>query len=333
MLPTILLRAGPVTIYSFGVFLFLAAFIAAFLVWRKARKIGLSEEKVFDTFLLTALIGLISGRIGFVVNFWSVFQVDFSRILLIHHYPGLSFPWAFTGGLLTAVLVGRTMDLGAFLMLDIFTWAFSWATVMALFGLHASWQTVVVFGIIALLWSLLGRLIDRSVNFAILARRYGLFSSSYLIFFALCLLMVPGVARQEETILYLVLLFLSLIVFLMKFPANVLGEIKKHLEAKVEEAQKRLKDLKKEDPFEDKSRLLDHASEDSDVQSKVGHERVEAMQRQMTMVLVQTRKALTKIKLGKYGICESCSKMIDTDRLAAMPAATMCLSCEKKREK
>jgi DnaK suppressor protein len=120
---------------------------------------------------------------------------------------------------------------------------------------------------------------------------------------------------------------------MIKFPADVLQQIKKHLETKAVEAQARMKLLKKEDPFADKSRLLDRASDDADAQVKAGHERVEAMQRQMSLVLVQTRKALTKIKLGKYGVCESCGKMIDTDRLAAMPAATLCLICEKKREK
>ncbi|MBI4999343.1 TraR/DksA C4-type zinc finger protein [Candidatus Gottesmanbacteria bacterium] len=34
-----------------------------------------------------------------------------------------------------------------------------------------------------------------------------------------------------------------------------------------------------------------------------------------------------------YGICERCGKMIDTDRLAVMPAAELCLECEKKKEK
>ncbi|MCL4389819.1 MAG: TraR/DksA C4-type zinc finger protein [Patescibacteria group bacterium] len=91
--------------------------------------------------------------------------------------------------------------------------------------------------------------------------------------------------------------------------------------------------LKKEDPFEDKSRLLDRAAEDSDAQNKAGHERTEALRKQLDLMLVQTRKAMTKIKVGKYGICESCGKMIDTDRLAAMPTATLCLTCEKKREK
>ncbi len=120
---------------------------------------------------------------------------------------------------------------------------------------------------------------------------------------------------------------------IIQFPKDVLTQIKAYLESKRVETEKKLKDLKKEDPFEDRTRLLDRASDDSEAQSKAGHERVAALQRQMAMALVQTRKALTKIKIGNYGTCENCGKMIDTDRLAAMPTATLCFSCEKKREK
>ncbi|MBI4099462.1 TraR/DksA C4-type zinc finger protein [Candidatus Microgenomates bacterium] len=117
------------------------------------------------------------------------------------------------------------------------------------------------------------------------------------------------------------------------FPKDVLAQIKTYLERKDKDTEKKLKDLASEDPFEDNSRLLDRASDDTEAQSKAGHERVAALQRQMSLALVQTRKALTKIKIGKYGNFENCGKKIDTDRLAAMPTATLCVNCERKREK
>ncbi len=124
-----------------------------------------------------------------------------------------------------------------------------------------------------------------------------------------------------------------LFTFGMQFPRNVLEQIKSYLEKKDRDTQTRIKDLKKQDPYEDKTELLDRASDDSEAQRKAGRERVEAMQRQLNLALIQTREALTKIKIGKYGVCENCGKMIDTDRLAAMPMATLCLSCERKRER
>ncbi|OGC98988.1 hypothetical protein A2W16_00035 [Candidatus Amesbacteria bacterium RBG_16_48_31] len=49
--------------------------------------------------------------------------------------------------------------------------------------------------------------------------------------------------------------------------------------------------------------------------------------------IIQIRKALSMIKVGKYGVCENCGKMIDTDRLMVMPETTLCVECERKREK
>ena len=59
---------------------------------------------------------------------------------------------------------------------------------------------------------------------------------------------------------------------------------------------------------------------------------VEVKAKFMKKQIVQLRKALTMIKMGKYGICESCGKMIDTDRLAVQPDSTICIKCERERE-
>jgi RNA polymerase-binding transcription factor DksA len=39
-------------------------------------------------------------------------------------------------------------------------------------------------------------------------------------------------------------------------------------------------------------------------------------------------KALQKIEIGTYGICEKCQKEIDIARLKANPSAKNCLKCE-----
>ncbi len=350
MLP-ILLKIGPITIYSFGFFLFLAALLASFLVWKKARKIGLPEEKIFDTFLLTMFLALVGGRIGYVLTHWSVFATDPSRILIFGHYPGLSFQAALLTGIVMAALVAKSLEMGWLLVLDIFALAFAWAVALGMFGCvldgclaNAAVARILAgyLALLAVLLTLFARRVDTSVNLAFLTRRSGYLFSGYLIFFITSLLILPKAGKDTESGLYLAVLFFSAVFFvwryheifqMVKFPASVLTQIKAHLEAKNKQVEENLRGLKKEDPFEDNSRLLDRASDDSEAQSKFGHERIAAMQQQMNMILVQTRKALTKIKVGKYGICENCGKMIDTDRLAAMPTATLCLSCEKKRER
>lgn len=336
MLP-ILVRLGPLTIYSFGVFLCLAVVLASFLVWKKARSVGLPEEKVFDTLLLALFVGLLAGRIGYTLTHGNVFGADVSRIFLFNHYPGLSFATGFSAGLVTAWVSAKAAQLDAWQILDFFCLAFSWALLVGLAGGVLDGSVPAVFILPAVLLALLLTAADRRIRSRAvlidLARRPGLEASAYLIFLLTSFLIVDRAARQEEKILYLAIFLTALITFMVKFPASVLSQIKSYLENKYRDSEKRIRELKKEDPFSDNARLMDRASDDSEAQSKAGHERIAAMQQQLNMILVQTRKALTKIKIGKYGICENCGKMIDTDRLSVMPTATLCLSCEKKREK
>ena len=42
---------------------------------------------------------------------------------------------------------------------------------------------------------------------------------------------------------------------------------------------------------------------------------------------------MSRIKIGKYGLCERCAKFIDTDRLMILPESTLCVVCEKLKEK
>ena len=50
-------------------------------------------------------------------------------------------------------------------------------------------------------------------------------------------------------------------------------------------------------------------------------------------LLEKSTKALEKIEEGSYGICESCGRPIDRDRLAALPYALMCIECKKAEER
>jgi len=119
----------------------------------------------------------------------------------------------------------------------------------------------------------------------------------------------------------------------IKFPAKVLAPVKDFLSRQERRLRKRRADLDKQDPFEDVRRVSDNAATDSDAAEQVGHERAEALKKEVERKLIQTKKALTRIKIGKYGICEKCGRMIDTDRLVVMPEATVCIACEKKKEK
>ena len=119
----------------------------------------------------------------------------------------------------------------------------------------------------------------------------------------------------------------------VKFPANLLYPIGKLLSWRLSSLQKKEKSIEEEAPFKDTERLNDNASPDADAAEQFGHARSTALRNALARKIIQTKKALTNIKIGTYGICEDCGKMIDTDRLVVYPEATKCISCEAKREK
>ena len=116
---------------------------------------------------------------------------------------------------------------------------------------------------------------------------------------------------------------------MIRFPFKVLRPIWQHLRQEEKKLLKRKKELEKEDPFRDTGRIDDNAASDQDAAEQFGHARVTALVGEVNKNLIRVRKALARIKIGKYGICKGCGRMIDTDRLAADPTVEYCLECEK----
>jgi DnaK suppressor protein len=50
-------------------------------------------------------------------------------------------------------------------------------------------------------------------------------------------------------------------------------------------------------------------------------------------VLAEIDAALTRIEEGTYGICTNCGKPIPVERLEALPWATLCIDCQRERER
>lgn len=119
----------------------------------------------------------------------------------------------------------------------------------------------------------------------------------------------------------------------VSYPQEVTAPVKEYLGSKLSELEKRKKDLNKEDPFTDTSRINDNAAIDADAAEQFGHMRAKALRETVDRTIIQVRKALSRIKIGKYGLCERCGKFIDTDRLMIMPETTLCIDCGKKKDK
>lgn len=119
----------------------------------------------------------------------------------------------------------------------------------------------------------------------------------------------------------------------LKFPASVLTPVSDFLSDRLSLLYKRRKDVSKEDPFKDPSRVDDNAAADIEADEQFGHARASAIRKEINKGIIQIRKALSRIKIGKYGICEVCGQMIDTDRLMVYPEATLCKKDAARRER
>lgn len=117
----------------------------------------------------------------------------------------------------------------------------------------------------------------------------------------------------------------------ISFPEKLISPIRRFLEGELMKMKRTEKQIKMADPFKDENRSMSNSDEE-DVDEQIGHFDAEVKVSFVKKQIVQLRKALTRIKIGRYGICERCNKMIDTDRLAIKPEATICIKCEKESE-
>lgn len=118
----------------------------------------------------------------------------------------------------------------------------------------------------------------------------------------------------------------------VRFPLSLVKPIADFLKKEEKRLEKQKEEIGKEDPFKDEGRVTDNAASDTEANEQYFHQQKTAIQQEINRRLIQIRKALSRIKIGKYGICEKCGEMIDTDRLMIMPEATLCASCAKEKE-
>jgi len=114
---------------------------------------------------------------------------------------------------------------------------------------------------------------------------------------------------------------------------SILEKIKLYLLKEKARISGRISSIKQQDPFSDPDRLIDNAASDTEAKEEASHERMEALEKELRRNMAEIEEALSRIKKGTYGKCQSCKKLIDTDRLAVKPTAKYCVKCEQKREK
>lgn len=109
-----------------------------------------------------------------------------------------------------------------------------------------------------------------------------------------------------------------------------LDNVKKVLLNQQKKVEEELKAIEEADPVNDREGLAESSEPGTDSWMAEVHSRAVAAKQSLLDMLTKTKKALNNINSGKYGKCEKCGKPIETERLEAMPTATLCIACSKR---
>lgn len=97
----ILFKFGPITIYSYGLALFIAVLVSLNLAAKESQRQGLNKDVIFDLGIVILFSGIIGARILYILLNFDFYRDNPKEIFMLHH-GGL----AILGGIVLAVISG-----------------------------------------------------------------------------------------------------------------------------------------------------------------------------------------------------------------------------------
>jgi phosphatidylglycerol---prolipoprotein diacylglyceryl transferase len=132
----ILFQIGPITIYSFGAFMALAALAAAWIVHSELKRRGFDPELASTMVFAAAIGGLIGARLLFIVEEWG----NFLHSPMQYIFTGAGFTWygGFLGGAAAVSWVARKNKIPWLMGADIAAPALALAYGIGRIGCHVA---------------------------------------------------------------------------------------------------------------------------------------------------------------------------------------------------
>lgn len=300
-----------------------------FVLWYEAKKDGFNTAKFFDliftsVFLLVVVIYLLSK----LLDWYEIFKPS-NPILLLDKELLFVFI-VIVLSILPIFIYTKKWKWSVFRILDIYSLGFSVILLFVSFGkffIYAQKEYLIFFILLLVLYLFVFRY--RGYNLL-----SGMIFSIFLIF-----LVVTGILLFRKggyLLFYPILVTISMLNLYLRgkktmaktlIPDNFIAGLKQKLIKKERSLEKTQQQLVREDPYLQPGRDTDNAETMDEVTEDTGKAITDARMGMLKKIRVQVRKALTAIKLGKYGICETCGKPIDKARLTAYPEATTCIIC------
>lgn len=319
---------GTYKFYTLYIFMATGIALSSFVIWFEGKRDGFDEERIFDLFFLSILVGVSV----FFFLFRPIIKVDPQSVVFYVSYfwtIGLQIFGAFILALLPVYLLTTKWKWSVYRILDIFVIAFCLGNSVSVLGYILVYQRyefiLILFGLF-FMYVLFSRLRIARLN-------SGIIFSIFL--FVICSLGFLFFRNIENLIFYGILILLSVlnIYFRRKsgmaksnLPTNLINFLQQKLLSRRKDLKAEERLLQSEDPYLVSGRASDNSENMDEAILEDGRkELVDVRKNAITDGLVLIRKALAKIKVGKYGLCEVCGKPIDPARLKAYPEATTCL--------
>mgnify|MGYP001611827852 FL=1 len=117
---------------------------------------------------------------------------------------------------------------------------------------------------------------------------------------------------------------------MLNLPQETFNKIKRVLQRQEKEIERDLKSIEKDDPVKGDG-LAESSEPGTDSWIADVHGRAQVLGHNLQLLLARTKDALANLRSGSYGKCENCGKVIEPERLEAIPTATLCLACSRKK--
>ena len=119
MVNEILLNIGRLSVFTLSFFLVLAYLWYCFVVYKKGLEFRYTAETLYDLALLSGALGWLFARLGFVIEHFSVFKVNFLRLVLLSEYPGYNYLGLVIGLVLAVTILARREEIKSYEGLDL----------------------------------------------------------------------------------------------------------------------------------------------------------------------------------------------------------------------
>ena len=322
-------------IYTLFIFMAVGVLFSSFVVWFEGKRDGFDEEHLFDLFFLSIGVGLLT----FFIVYRPLLNVNPGTVFVYVQYfwtLGFQIFGAFFLAMLPVYIFARMWKWSVFRILDIFAIAFCFGNTIPILGyilIYKRYEFFVILSGLVLMYLIGTHLRVARLNSGIIFSLFLLVASALgflflrnlenLIFYGILIVASAGniYARKKSSMSK------------VNLPQNLINFVQQTLLKKRKNLKAEQKLLESEDPYLNPGRAQDNAENIDEAILEDGRkEVVDVRQDAISGTLVLIRKALAKIRIGNYGTCEICGKLIDPARLKAYPEATTCLDCVNKQK-